>query len=151
MAASAAFAQPPPREMKPLSRAEALKMAGERFDAADKNHDGQMTPEEARPEGRPNDARGQGRDQRPAPERQGTSEPVSRADMLKREAERFDAADENGDGVISVEEQRKARPPRRYRVAEARRRLASNRAPSQMCEGPLVLRAGLRTFRWRVA
>lgn len=56
MAASAAFAQQPPREMKPLPRAEALKMAGERFDAADENHDGQLSAEEARA-GRPEGAR----------------------------------------------------------------------------------------------
>ncbi|MFT6533664.1 MAG: hypothetical protein ACJASC_003229 [Limimaricola cinnabarinus] len=118
MAASAAFAQQPPREMKPLPRAEALKMAGERFDAADENHDGQLSAEEARagrPEGRPPEAQGQGQKskQRPALERQGAFGPISRADALKREAERFDASDRNGDGVLSVEEQREARPPRR--------------------------------------
>ena len=116
LAASTASAQQqPPREMKPLPRAEAMKMAGARFDAADKNHDGVLSPDEARtarPEGRPNDAQGQKGRQRPAPERQGASGPISRADMLAHEAERFDAADRNGDGVLSVEEQREARPRR---------------------------------------
>lgn len=116
MAGSAASAQQQPREMSPLLRAEALRQAGERFDAADKNHDRRLSAEEARagrPEGRPGKGQGTGQQQRPAPQPQGEFKPISRAEAIKREAEQFDAADKNGDGVLGVAEMREMRSPRR--------------------------------------
>ncbi|PSK86425.1 EF hand domain-containing protein [Limimaricola soesokkakensis] len=125
--AGAASAQQHP-EMKPLPRAEALKLAGARFDAADTNRDGRVSAEEARaarPEARPGKGEGRGhgprqgldqnrgQEQRPAAEARAEFKPLSRAETLSQEAARFDAADKNGDGVLSVEEMRASQPPRR--------------------------------------
>ena len=110
----------------PLARAEALEQAAERFDAADADGNGVLSEAEARaahadrgegrPEGRPQrrpEGKGGAKPQRPAPEARGAFEPLSRADALAQAAERFDAADANGDGVLSADEMRKGgRPPR---------------------------------------
>lgn len=131
IAAGAASAQQHP-EMKPLPRAEALKLAGARFDAADTNGDGRVSAEEARAarsEARPGKGEGRGhgprqgpsqglgqnrgQEQRPAAEERAEFKPLSRAETLSQEAARFDAADKNGDGVLSVEEMRASQPPRR--------------------------------------
>lgn len=110
----------------PLARAEALEKAAERFDAADADGNGVLSEAEARaahadrgegrPEGRPQgrpEGKGGAKPQRPAPEARGAFEPLSRADALAQAAERFDAADANGDGVLSADELRKGgRPPR---------------------------------------
>jgi len=135
IAAGTASAQQHP-EMTPLPRAEALKLAGARFDAADTNGDGRVSAEEARAarsEARPGkgDGRGhgprqgpgqdlgqgpgqnRGQEQRPAAEERAEFKPLSRVETLSQEAARFDAADKNGDGVLSVEEMRASQPPRR--------------------------------------
>ena len=113
----------------PLARAEALEQAAKRFDAADADGNGVLSEAEARaahadrgdrgegrPEGRPQgrpEGKGGAKPQRPAPEARGAFEPLSRADALAQAAERFDAADANGDGVLSADEMRKGgRPPR---------------------------------------
>ncbi len=108
---------------KPITRAEALERAAAHFDAADKNGDGTLDADEARasrPEPmRPGNQERQ-RPARPGPDPQAGSggrdfAPLTRAEAMKQAAVRFDAADKNGDRVLSIEEMRDGanRPMRR--------------------------------------
>ena len=111
---------------EPVSRAERLERAGERFDAADKNNDGLLNAEERRDvakerrakkgekkkdrkaDGEPRKGKGDGKGKKG--ERK--FEPISRDSALEKAGERFDKADKNGDGVLSPEEMRAAKKAR---------------------------------------
>ena len=92
-----------------LSRSEAaaLPHLAERFDAIDANRDGQVSFEELRAaKGKRHGGHGMGLMKRADTDNDGK---VSRNEALAAAAARFDAADANKDGFLTVEEARAAR------------------------------------------
>lgn len=110
-----------------LTRDEFSAARAAHFDELDANRDGKLTPEERkaawdahRAKRASNREKGQ-RAMHPHPEGKrghghfGRDETVTRAEMLKRGAERFDELDANHDGVVQREEMAQAHAQRKHR------------------------------------
>lgn len=91
-------------ERAPVSRAEAMAKADQRFQQMDANRDGKVSPEERRA------WREAKRKQRPGRE-------LTQADFRERAAKRFDRIDTNRDGTIDAREREAARLLHRARMA----------------------------------